>query len=191
VRRKIDRALLARRLLISPRRVCCFFSGFTLVFFYWVENFHSLFFDTDSSELLPVLRVLFWIANVLLYGFQITVVGIYLYRHVALRLEPLAEDNLYIASIMIVGASDLLVSVGFLFYGLRMFFVNKQLTDDLSPANRRQRLVTLVSVSSERRRRDDFASCVARNVGVLRLFHIAIHYVHLDTVRSGHRVRVE
>ena len=46
---------------------------------------------------------------------------------------------------MVAGASDLLASVAFLVYGVRLFTLDKDQSDDLSPQTRRQRIATLAA----------------------------------------------
>lgn len=125
--------------------LCTFFTAFTIVFFYWVHAFHSLFFESGASTKMPLLTWFFSLTNVAIYIFQASVVGVYLYRHTSWRLQPLERDDLYIASIMVAGASDLVASLGFLVYGVRLFAIGKEHSDELSPESRRQRLTTLLA----------------------------------------------
>jgi hypothetical protein len=131
--------------VLNRGALCTFFTAFTIVFFYWVHSFHSLFFETGAPTRLPLLTAFFGLTNVAIYAFQAVVVSIYLYRHTSWRLQPLERDDLYIASIMVAGASDLIASLGFLVYGARLFAIGKEHSDDLSPETRRQRLTTLLA----------------------------------------------
>jgi hypothetical protein len=125
--------------------LCTFFTAFTIVFVYWVHSFHSLYFEEGGGGVISALTWFFALTNVAIYVFQSTVVGVYLYRHIAWRLQPVEQDDLYIASTMVAGASDLLASLGFLVYGVRLFLIGKEHADELSPATRRQRLTTLLA----------------------------------------------
>jgi hypothetical protein len=131
--------------VLNRGALCTFFTAFTIVFVYWVHSFHSLYFEEGGSGAISALTWFVGLTNVAIYVFQSTVVGIYLYRHIAWRLQPVEQDDLYIASMIVAGASDLLASVGFLVYGVRLFTIGKEHADELSPATRRQRLTTLLA----------------------------------------------
>jgi len=95
-----------------------FLTAFTLVVFYWAEQFHKNYYETESF--LPQLGLAFFVTNLIIYVFQIIVLILWFVLGTEREGNPLYEANIVTDVVVSTG-----VCVGFFVYGLLLFYVTR------------------------------------------------------------------
>jgi len=95
-----------------------FFTAFTLVLFHWAERVHKNY--VTSDKFLPKLGWIFAIVNAILYIIQIVLLTLFLTGSKQREGSPIYELN-----IELVVSLSLLLSFGFIAYGIRIVLITK------------------------------------------------------------------
>jgi len=123
-----------------------YLSAFTLVVFYWAETFHKNYYE--SSGFLPRLGMGFLALNVIVYTYQIIMLVLW-----DVKAHEEREGNvIYELNIVLDVAISALLSLGFLLYGILMFFLTKS-TGDGAIEDRNRELLKTVGITTV------FAAC--------------------------------
>lgn len=125
---KIDTERSSATFVLNRLAFVLYFTSFCLVVFYWAEQYHKSYVETQNF--MPQLGLTFILVNAAVYVLQVVFVVLYLRE--SGDTSKREGDVLYEANIVVDVGLSAAVSIGFLVYGGLLFFVAR--SSRLDPA---------------------------------------------------------
>jgi len=110
--------------------IVLYLTTFTLVIFYWAEQFHKNYYETSGS-FMPRLGTGFIILNVVVYIGEIIIILMW-----ALGEEAREGSLIYEINIVVDVVLSCFISIAFFVYGLLLFCSKRNVDDDISQRNK-------------------------------------------------------